>query len=185
MRLTAITLIAMLFGTVAIALPASPVTPTARDGRDDFNFLLGHWHTHYRVLRDRLAGSHTWDDCDGTSIVTPFWNDSGNLEVGDLHCPPPRGYVEGITLRTYSAATHQWSLYWGTKKTGLAMPPQVGHFNADGIGDFYDNETFRGRPIVVRYRWRLLHGLPHFEQAYSADAEQSWETNWICDYTRA
>ena len=26
---------------------------------------------------------------------------------------------------------------------------------------------------------------PHFEQAFSADNRKTWETNWICDYTRA
>jgi hypothetical protein len=26
------------------------------------------------------------------------------------------------TLRLYDPATHQWSLYWGTTKIGLALP---------------------------------------------------------------
>lgn len=172
----------LIAGTVA----ASPslVTPTSRDGHGDFNFLFGRWHTHYRILRKRLAHDNTWDRCEGDALVTPFWQGFGNLEVGTLRCPPPRGYVESMTLRTYSGDTHQWSLYWGTKKIGLAMPPQLGHFNANGIGEFFVPDTFNGRPVVVRYRWSTVKGLPHFEQAYSPDGGATWETNWICDYTK-
>jgi hypothetical protein len=65
------------------------------------------------------------------------------------------------------------------------MPPQIGHFDANGIGEFFAGDTFNGKPIVVRYRWNTVNGLPHFEQAYSDDRGKTWETNWICDYTHA
>lgn len=90
-----------------------------------------------------------------------------------------------MTLRLHNETTHQWSLYWGTKAHGLALPPQVGEFNTLGIGDFYANDTFAGKPIIVRYRWTLrAPNHPHFEQAFSADNGRTWETNWTTDYTR-
>jgi hypothetical protein len=160
------------------------LAPTKRDGRHDFNFLLGRWTTHYRLLRHRLQNDNVWYDCDGKSEVRPFWDGAGNFEVGDLNCPPPRGHVDAITLRLYDAESHQWSLYFGSKKGGLGLPPQVGHFDANGVGDFFAADTFEGRPIVVRYRWSLLPGdRPHFEQAFSTDNGATWETNWTCDYT--
>jgi hypothetical protein len=91
-----------------------------------------------------------------------------------------------LTLRLYDDASHQWSLYWGTKKVGLASGAQVGHFDATGVGDFLAKDTFAGKPVIVRYRWKVLAGdRPHFEQAFSADDGRTWETNWISDYTRA
>jgi hypothetical protein len=91
-----------------------------------------------------------------------------------------------MTLRLYDAASQQWSLYWGTTKLGLALPAQLGHFDGDGVGEFFANDTFKGRPIIVRFRWELRAGdHPHFEQAFSPDKGKTWETNWICDYTRA
>lgn len=185
MRFIAYALLSILICSVAPVSAASLVTPTERDGHNDFNFLFGHWHTHYRILRHRLTHDNTWDQCDGDATITAFWDHYGNLEVGTLRCPPPRGYVDSMTLRTYSADTHQWSLYWGTKKIGLSTSPQVGHFDNHGVGNFYDNDTFNGKPIAIRYHWETLKGLPHFEQAYSDDDGKTWETNWICDYTHA
>lgn len=170
---------------IGIASTTPLLAPTSRDGRNDFNFLFGRWHTHYRILRNRLVHDTVWYSCGGDALITPFWSNAGNLEVGTLRCPPPRGYVDSLTLRTYSQDTHQWSLWWGTKKLGVVPPPQIGHFNASGIGEFFANDTWKGRPVIVRYQWKTINGLPHFEQAYSTDGGGTWETNWVCDYTRA
>ena len=76
---------------LAIVLFGATNTPTTRDGSKDFNFLVGTWKTHYRLLKVRLANSHDWYDCYGTSKVTQFWDGSGELEgPGDLKCPGSR-----------------------------------------------------------------------------------------------
>lgn len=184
MQSIGILLAALVLASASPMNASSLVTPTQRDGHNDFNFLFGRWHTHYRILRHRLAHDTEWDECDGEASVVPFWESYGNLETGTLHCPPPRGYIESMTLRWYNGGTHQWSLWWGTKTIGVAEPPQVGHFNADGLGEFFADDTFNGKPIIVRYQWNMVNGLPHFEQAYSDDGGKAWETNWICEYTK-
>jgi hypothetical protein len=94
-------------------------------------------------------------------------------------------FLAGRWRTHYKRLRHPWSLYWASEKSGLSIPPQVGHFNADGVGDFYANDTFAGKPIIVRYRWTILRGNhPHFEQAFSADRGRTWETNWTTDYAR-
>lgn len=163
---------------------AHNVAPPARDGHKDFDFLLGSWHTHYRILRKRLSNDHQWYACSGTSVVRPFWNGYGNLEDGDLRCAG--SHIVGMTLRLYSLQTHQWSLWWGTKTRGLVPPAQVGHFDERGIGLFYARDKHDGKPIIVRFKWTLLSGdHPYFEQAFSPDGGRTWETNWTCVYTRA
>jgi hypothetical protein len=186
----ALMLAAALLGASASAPPIPaplqrsnfPVSSTARDGRNDFDFELGTWRTHYRILRERLAGSHDWYDCYGTSIVIPFWGGGGNLEDGDLRCP--NRYIGGLTLRTYDPQTHQWTLWWGTKKLGVAPPQQVGHFDAAGVGRFYAYDRWHGRPVICRFQWTKVNGNPRFEQAYSVDGGRTWETNWTTDYVR-
>ncbi len=180
------TLIAALVAIAPASAPPafaqSTAGPTARDGHRDFDFLFGSWHTHYMRRSHALVGSHKWYACDGTSVIKPFWGGSGNLEDGDLQCP--HQYIGGMTLRLYSDTTHQWSLYWGTKKRGLVMPPQVGHFDQNGVGDFYAADTFDAKPIIVRFHWTERSGHPHFEQAFSTNGGRTWETNWTTDYTR-
>jgi hypothetical protein len=184
--LMAAALVATLLGAAPIpaSIPASnfPVGPTSRDGRNDFNFELGTWRTHYRLLRKRLAGSHDWYDCYGTSLIRSFWGGSGNLEDGDLKCP--KRYIGGLTLRLYNAQMHQWTLWWGTRELGVSPPQQVGHFDANGVGEFYAYDTWQGRSIICRFQWTKISGNPHFEQAFSVDHGKTWETNWTTDYER-
>jgi hypothetical protein len=61
----------------------------------------------------------------------------------------------------------------------------VGHFNADGVGEFYDQELWNGRAIYVRFIWsRITANSAHFEQSFSEDGGRTWEVNWITDQTR-
>ena len=172
--------------TASPAVAATPlVPPTTRDGSKDFDFLLGTWSVHTRILNKLFVNSHDWKDCYGRDTVKEFQNGGGQLEVGGIRCPGANPVI-GITPRIYSASTHQWSLYWATGTNGLTGPPQVGHFGANGVGIFDTYYSYRGIPTVSRYRWSVLPGnRPHFEQLYSKDNGKTWELNWDSVYTRA
>jgi hypothetical protein len=61
--------------------------------------------------------------------------------------------------------------------------PTIGEFK-DGRGEFYDQETFNGRAILVRFVIsNISANACHFEQAFSADGGKTWEVNWIADDT--
>ena len=62
--------------------------------------------------------------------------------------------------------------------------PVLGRFE-NGVGKFYAEDTFKGKPIRVRYVWTQTSGMPHWEQAFSSDAGASWETNWTMDFAKA
>ncbi len=176
-------LVMLLAGSTIPLRAQNAAAPTNRDGHNDFDFLFGSWQTHYRLLKRRLSNSHEWYDCYGHSVIRPFWGNYGDLEDGDLRCSG--SHIVGMTLRMYDARTHQWSLWWGTKTRGLVPPPQVGHFDAHGVGEFYARDKHEGKPIVVRFTWRVLPGdRPYFEQAYSPDNGKTWERNWTTVYTR-
>ena len=55
----------------------------------------------------------------------------------------------------------------------------------DGRGEFYDQETFNGRAILVRF---VISDIKpdscRFEQAFSEDGGKTWEVNWIAIDTR-
>jgi hypothetical protein len=66
----------------------------------------------------------------------------------------------------------------------LALPPVTGRFS-DGVGVFYDQEQYEGRDITVRYTWSdITATTARWEQAFSLDGGQTWETNWTADFTR-
>jgi len=156
-----------------------------RDGQHDFDFELGSWKIHLSRLQDRLAGSKTWVQFDGTSVTRKVWEGRSNLE--EFETDSPTGHIEGLTLRVYNPQTHQWSIYWANSKDpdlGQPIVPMVGGFK-DGRGEFYDQELWKGRSVYVRFIWsKITPNSAHFEQSYSADGGKTWEVNWITDQTR-
>jgi hypothetical protein len=160
------------------------VPPTTRDGSKDFDFMLGTWNVHTRILRKLFANSRDWEDCYVRLTTKSFGDNVGNVEVGPIRCPGAQP-VNTITIRVYNASTHQWSIYWASDTASLIGPPQVGHFGPDGVGIFDAYYTYRSIPVISRYRWNILPGNhPHFEQLYSKDNGKTWELNWDSVCTR-
>jgi hypothetical protein len=168
----------------ALAQNASAQQPaTQRDGQRDFDFEVGSWKIHLKRLLHPLTGSNTWVDFDGTSVTRKVWD--GRAQLEQFETDGASGHIEGLTLRLYNPESHQWSLYWATSKNGtLALPATVGEFQ-NGRGEFYDQESFNGRMIFVRFVWSgITPNSAHFEQSFSDDGGKTWEVNWITDQIR-
>jgi hypothetical protein len=154
-----------------------------RDGQHDFDFLFGRWKVHCRRLLHPLTGSKQWVEFDGSNVVHRIWD--GKAMLDEFEADTPSGHVEGMTIRTYSTKSHQWSIYWSSQANGtIDFPPMMGEFSNDR-GTFYDSESYNGRAVFVRFLWTV--GSPnsaHWEQAFSADGGKTWETNFIWDLAR-
>ena len=60
-----------------------------------------------------------------------------------------------------------------------------GGFFAGDIGLFEGDDTVDERPIRVRFVWSgVTTPTPRLEQAFSDDDGETWETNWVMDFTR-
>ena len=91
-----------------------------------------------------------------------------------------------MSLRFFDPATRRWSIYWAdSRRPGELDPPVFGTFSGD-IGVFEGEDVFEGRPIRVRFTWSGTRTrTPRWEQAFSADDGETWETNWIMDFSPA
>jgi hypothetical protein len=153
------------------------------DGQHDFDFEKGTWKIHLKRLLHPLTGSSTWVEFDGTSVTRKVWDGRAWIEQFETDSPVG-GHIEGLTLRLYNPESHQWSLYWATSKNGTMGQPTIGEFK-NGRGEFYDQEPFNGRAILVRFIWsEITPNSAHFEQSFSDDGGKTWEVNWITDQTR-
>jgi hypothetical protein len=166
------------------ATKAAPVAPVAeRDGQHDFDFEIGTWKTHLRRLQHPLTGSTTWLEYEGTSVVRKVWDGRANLV--ELEVDGPTGHIEGLSLRLYNPESHQWSINFANSAGGTLSTPTIGEFK-NGRGEFYDQEPFKGRAILVRNVWSdITPNSCHFEQAFSDDGGKTWEVNWIATDTRS
>ena len=149
----------------------------SRDGRRDFDFEIGTWKTHLKLLRRPLTGSNEWVEYQGTSVVRKVWDGLANLV--ELDASGPAGRIQALSLRLYNPASRQWSLNFSNTRSGTLSPPSIGEFR-DGRGEFYSQETLEGRAILVRFVISPISAdMCRFEQSFSDDGGRTWELNWI------
>ncbi|AGG89418.1 hypothetical protein [Rhodanobacter denitrificans] len=153
-----------------------------RDGQHDFDFEIGIWRTHLKRLAHPLSGSGEWAEYEGVTTVRKVWNGRANLV--ELTADGPGGHFEGLNLRLYNPRSRQWSLNFANSSSGTLGQPTIGQF-VDGRGEFYDQEDFNGRAILVRFVITPLDAdTIRFEQAFSDDGGKTWEVNWVATDTR-
>jgi hypothetical protein len=157
---------------------------TTPDASADFHFFVGDWHVAHRQLKRRLADCTDWQEFDGATSTRLLLDGRANVDDNVLN--HPSGQYRAVTMRSYDPATRSWSIWWlDGRFPGQLDVPVKGTF-AEGIGIFYADDTFEGRPIRVRFRWDArTPGAPVWEQAFSPDGGAHWETNWVMRFTRA
>ena len=162
--------------------PDAKSAQTAHDGQRDFDFHIGTWKTHLKRLVRPLSGSTEWTEYEGTTIVRKVWDGRANLV--ELVADGPAGHFEGLNLRLYNPQSRQWSLNFASARSGTLSPPTIGGFK-DGRGEFYNQETFDGRAVLVRFVISdITADSVRFEQAFSEDGGRTWEVNWVAVDTR-
>ena len=172
-------------GYFAVPLPSLAQTPTnaaasqstLRDGQHDFDWQLGSWKIHMQRLQHPLTGSTKWTELDGTVVVRKVWDGRANL--AEIVTNGPSGHLEFLSLRLYNPQSHQWSLNFASSNSGTLGVPMIGEFK-NGRGEFYDQETFNGRMILVRFVFTADSAdSTRDEQSFSEDGGKTWEVNWI------
>jgi hypothetical protein len=148
----------------------------------DFDFNIGTWKTHIRRLVHPLTGSNDWVDLNGTVRVRKVWNGLAQLE--EVEADGSTGHFEGLTLFLYNPQAHQWGQYFANSAVGVVNQPQIGQFK-NGRGELFDQESFNGRTIFVRFVWSdITPNTHHVEQSFSDDGGKTWEPNFVATLTR-
>ncbi len=157
-------------------------TVAERDGSHDFDLEIGTWKTQLERLKGPLTGSTTWISYTGTTIVHKIWDGKANMV--ELEADGPTGHFQGLNLRLYNPESKQWSLNFANSNGGTIAQPTVGSFQ-NGRGEFYDQETYKGRAIFVKFVITMVtKDLWKFEQSFSDDGGKTWEVNWKATDTR-
>lgn len=158
-------------------LPIHASAPT------DFDFVLGDWRVRHRRLRERLCGCDDWVEFDGEMSTQHILGGFGNIEDNLLNFP--EGGFRAVAVRAFDPVAATWSIWWlDGRFPGRLDVPVVGRFK-DGVGTFLADDQLDGVPITVRFLWsRQSPDQLRWEQAFSTDGGQRWETNWTMDFYR-
>jgi hypothetical protein len=149
----------------------------------DFDFLIGQWTVRHWRLKRRLAGDESAIEFDGPCTARKILHGLGNIDEYDIDLP--EGRTTASTLRLFNPATGLWSLHWVDSRRMVLDPPMLGKF-ARGVGLFFGDDSFDGLPVKVRFIWSgITPASCRWEQAFSADGGENWETNWTMTFTRS
>jgi hypothetical protein len=172
----------MRIAAAALALALSGGT-TMADASHDFDFLIGKWTVHHHRLKARLAGSHDWEDFEGTSQVWKTLNGQGTFDENFIDIPSGGYWANGI--RAYDPKTDLWAIWWLDARNPESIETPVRGRFQNGVGTFQADDVQVGKHVIVRFVWSgITHDKAHWEQAFSPDGGKSWETNWAMDLTR-
>ncbi len=160
---------------------AAPIPSTTREaaaeGQRSFDWEIGTWRSQVRVLANPLSDApDEWLDFAGTSVVRPLMDRRAN--VVEFGVQGPTGRIDALNMRLYEPQNDRWSLTFVNMRDGLLAPAVYGGFDGR-VGEFYGEDHLDGRPIKVRFLiTRQGPDKARFEQAFSDDGGQTWETNW-------
>lgn len=152
-----------------------------RDGSHDFDWDIGAWKTHQMRRLHPLTGSSQWVEYHGTDIVRRLWQ---GANTGMIEADGPAGHLEIYTIRLYNPSSHQWTVSFTNPASGALGIPLTGVFR-NGRAEFYDQEPYEGREILVRFAISdISMSSCRFEQAFSDDGGKTWEVNFVVTETR-
>jgi hypothetical protein len=156
-----------------LILEASPTSAAT-----DFDYLVGKWKLKNKKLECRLNGCTDWSaEFESYVEMQKILGGLGNTDqyFENVSGKPFRGFA----LRLFDPTTRLWSIYWVDGNRGTLDPPVVGSFTR-GVGHFFGKDTYKGRPILVVFRWDVRNPeLPVWSQAFSVDQGKTWEWNSI------
>lgn len=152
-----------------------------------FDFLIGSWRIANRKLRTLLPEEEPtgWWEFESTAEVRPILGGAGVMDVYAMPNFPERGELQGFALRLIDPRTSTWTIWWAASTgDGRLDPPVVGRF-VDGEGHFAGEDTYAGRPVLVRTQYtEITERSLHWAQAFSFDGGRTFETNWVMHFQR-
>jgi hypothetical protein len=158
----------------------------ANDGRHDFDFFYGRWQQKNRKRANLLVRDDaSWIEFESRAEVMPILGGLGNIDTYKAPRFPGRPGFEGFSLRLFDPGTGLWRIWWAsTIGHGQLDAPVVGRFR-NGIGVFECDDFVQGVQVRVRFTWKAItERSATWEQAFSLDGGESWDTNWITQHTR-
>jgi hypothetical protein len=156
---------------------------TTGSAPSDFDFMIGDWRVRHRRLNSRLSGCTEWTEFWGLSSTRKILGGFANVEDNVLTFPD--GEVRAAAFRSFNLVDRTWAIWWLDGRAPHQLDvPVIGGFS-EFVGTFFAEDSLDGKPIIVRFTWHSNPGAkPIWEQAFSGDAGQSWETNWVMEFER-
>ncbi len=151
---------------------------------DDFDFLIKPLSIRNRRRTNAMYPEKegVWEEFDAHHSGAKYLD--GKVIIDHFDGTFPDGEIrKGMTIRAFDEGNQQWSLVWLDNRNPPDFRPLMGRFKK-GVGTFHQViDTPDGRPLFVRFTWdRITTTTARWQQAYSYDEGNNWDTNWIMEF---
>jgi len=155
----------------------------AADSVTDFDFIIGAWRVQHRRLNERFVNCTEWTEFYGDTTTFKVLQGYGNVEDNCLHFPS--GDVKAVALRSFDVSTGKWAIWWLDGRAPHQLDvPVIGEFDGN-VGTFLASDVIAGIPTIVKFNWYKNPGEnPRWEQAFSQDGGNTWEVNWVMEFSK-
>lgn len=159
--------------------------PSEVSGRNDFDFLRGHWTVRNRRLQHPLdPDGSDWREFTMQVENRPILGGLGNIDQYRSSEFPDQPGWEALALRLFDPGTGLWRIWWAsTAGAGQLDNPVAGRFVGDR-GEFVCDDVLGGRAVKVQYLWSRDAEHPIWRQSFSFDNGLTWQLNWKMDWSR-
>lgn len=156
-------------------MPPLPATPTPGNP-GDFDWLTGEWR-----IRNRSIVNGEWLEYPSEATVHAILG--GVCSVEELRIPARN--FSGMGLRLLDVENRVWSDHWVNARSGVVTTPgQLGSFE-NGAGIFVTDDVADGVPVKYVGVWdNITRSSCRWRQASSRDGGQTWDQNWIMEWSR-
>lgn len=165
------------------SLTDSDTAESADSSHKDFDFHIGSWQIHNRLLKARLKNSDDWIEFESTCETRKILNGCGNINEYRFQTNA-LPFEEGIVLRLFNPKTRLWTINWADSNSVELDVPVIGFFKGR-VGTFLSKDSLGEQPIVVRavYDFTVADKFV-WTQEFSGDDGETFETNWIMNGQR-
>jgi hypothetical protein len=119
---------------------------------------------------------------EGTVTSRKVWGGRAWLE--EIQADGPKGHWQTLNLFLYNPKAQQWNQSFINSKMGVLGVPFVGSFK-DGRGEFFQQDTYNDRSILVRALWSNITADGHrYQEFFSDDGGKTWKLSFTANKTR-
>lgn len=145
-----------------------------------FDFMIGDWTVQNRVKRDG-----EWKEFEAHNHGEPYLGGCAIIDTYDARLPNGN-ILKGITIRSYDKFADHWNIVWLDNRNKPDLTALIGKFKEDGTGEFNQSITNEDGTVThIRFIWdNITEKTARWRQFFSQDGGQTWDMNWVMEFSR-
>ena len=145
-----------------------------------FDFMVGEWQ-----IKNRRKRGDAWVEFSSVNMGQRFLDGYTIVDTYDAVLGDGSNF-KGMTIRAYDKQADNWKIVWLDERNPPDFEPLVGKFDPEGVGRFHADMVHPdGSVTKVRFVWdQISKTTARWQQFFSRDGGQTWDLDWVMEFSR-